>query len=383
VNPEQRRQYRALGDRLSSFVRQQPGGLPSVSALQAVVADLAADQVQLVLPLKELVSRPAFPALAAKAGSGSGAVERQALLQTMEATFTPALVEAVGDILYGFLDLPIAPAAAVKPSEPVSEPFPSKPAPTPQPQEATSVSAPITPTPAPQVSAVAKVKAGFRLLQLLALTFATLLLAAALVVAARSPLLCNVLGLCLVQKASSEASQQVLAAATRAEQDLRSAQTLTDYRKAVAQLENELLKLSGYSLSADQSQQRQQLQNTSTQARAVLLEEAAAETRLNRARQALASAQQASGLERIRHIAAAGHELEGIPSRSFLASEADLLRQQLSAMERQTPEPTPPQPAQAPPEKQEPPTWSPPPTPQPNAGSGSGSGAPYRDQPLF
>jgi hypothetical protein len=347
-----------------------------------VVADLAADQVQLVLPLKELVSRPAFPALAAKAGSGSGAVESQALLQTMEATFTPALVEAVGDFLYGFLDLPTAPAA-VKPSEPVSEPFPSKPAPTPQPQEATSVSAPVTPTPAPQVSAAAKGKAGFRLLQLLALTFATLLLAAAAVVAARSPLLCNVLGLCPVQKASSEASQQVLAAATRAEQDLRSAQTLTDYRKAAAQLENELLKLSGDNLSADQSQQRQQLKSTSIKARAVLLEEAVAETRLNRARQALASAQQASGLERIRLIAAAGHELEGIPSRSFLASEADFLRQQLSAMERETPEPIPPQPAQAPPEKQEPPTWSPPPTPQPNAGSGSGSDAPYRDQPLF
>jgi hypothetical protein len=73
-------------------VRQHPGGLPSVSALQAVVADLAADQFQLVLPLKELVSRPAFPALAAKAGSGSGAVERQALLQTMEATFTALII---------------------------------------------------------------------------------------------------------------------------------------------------------------------------------------------------------------------------------------------------------------------------------------------------
>jgi len=122
VNPEQRRRYRAVGGRLGVFVREQPGGLPSVSALQAVVADLAAEQGQLVLPLKDLVSRP-HPALAAKAGSGSGAVERQALLQTMEATFAPALVEALGEILSGFLDLPSGPAAAaaVKQPEPAAD----------------------------------------------------------------------------------------------------------------------------------------------------------------------------------------------------------------------------------------------------------------------
>lgn len=341
MNPEQRRQYRAVGGRLGVFVRQQPGGLPSVSALQAVVADLAAEQGQLVLPLKDLVSRPAFPALAAKAGSGSGAVERQALLQTMEATFAPALVEALGEILSGFLDLPSGPAAAAKPPEP---------APTPQPQEATSASAP-----APQAGTAAAVKV-IRLPQLLTLSFATALLAAAAVVSARSPLLCGALRLCGAQQASSGVSEQALAAATRAEQALRRAQTLMDYRQAAEQLERELLKLSGDNLTTAQAQQRQQLQSTSTQARAVLVEEAAAEMRLNRGRQALAAAQTANGEERLWQIAAAGQELGGIPSGSFLAREAADLREQLSALERQTPEPTPAQPAPAPPEKQEPPT---------------------------
>ena len=385
VTPEQRRQYRAVGGRLGAFVRQQPGALSSVSALQAVVADLAAEQDQLVLPLKELVSRPAFLALAAKAGSGSGAIERQALLQTMETTFAPGLVEALGDILSGFLDLPAGPVTAAKAPEPSSDPSP----PPPQPYKADRASVPHPSAPAPHASGPAEPR-GNRLPQLIALSFATALLAAAAVVTTRSPLLCSALGLCAVLQSSSAASQQALAAATSAEQALRRAQTLTDYRQAADQLERELLKLSGDNLTPEQERQRQQLQSTTTQARAVLIDEAAAEVRLDRARQALAAAQAASGEERNRQIAVAGQELAGIPSRSFSAGEADRLREQLSALERQMPEPTPAELAPSAPGSLEPPAWSPPPRtapapqPQPQPGSGSGGGsAPYRDQPLF
>ena len=384
VTPEQRRQYRAVGGRLGAFVRQQPGALSSVSALQAVVADLAAEQDQLVLPLKELVSRPAFLALAAKAGSGSGAIERQALLQTMETTFAPGLVEALGEILSGFLDLPAGPVTAAKAPEPSADPPP----PPPQPHKADSASVP-NPSSAPHASGPAEPR-GNRLPQLIALSFATALLAAAAVVATRSPLLCSALGLCAVPQSSSAASQSALAATTSAEQALRRAQTLMEYRQAADQLERELLKLSGDNLTPEQERQRQQLQSTTTQARAVLIGETAAEVRLDRARQALAAAQAASGEERNRQIAAAGQELAGISSRSFSAGEADRLREQLSALERQMPEPTPAEPAPSAPGTLGPPAWSPPPRtapapqPQPQPGSGSGGGsAPYRDQPLF
>ena len=126
MTPEQRRQYRAIGGRLALYVRQQQSGLPPVSTLLAVAADLAGEQGQLVLPLRELVSRPSFPSLAAKAGSGSGSLERQALLQSMEATFAPALIAALGEILSGFLDLPAGPTPSQNTSQPSQKPVTAK-----------------------------------------------------------------------------------------------------------------------------------------------------------------------------------------------------------------------------------------------------------------
>lgn len=104
VTPEQRRQYRAIGAQLAVHVRQQQGGAPSVVMLRALTTDLAAGQSQLVLPLRELVSLPGFAALLAKAGSGGGAVESQALLQTLAEIFLEPLIAALAEVLAGFLE---------------------------------------------------------------------------------------------------------------------------------------------------------------------------------------------------------------------------------------------------------------------------------------
>ena len=105
MTPQQRKEYRAIGGRLAVVLRQPQGALPSAAILQAIAADLVGKRTDLLLPLKELVSRPGFQQLITKAGRGSGAVERRALLADFEKTFTPAVIAALEELLAGFLDL--------------------------------------------------------------------------------------------------------------------------------------------------------------------------------------------------------------------------------------------------------------------------------------
>jgi len=97
---------RSIGIRLAEFVLAQGGQLPPVAVLQGVVADLAADKHELVLPLKHLVGLPGFPAVAHKAASGLGNLERDALIQSLGDLFSPRIVGALDEVLTGFLHLP-------------------------------------------------------------------------------------------------------------------------------------------------------------------------------------------------------------------------------------------------------------------------------------
>ena len=200
-----------------------------------------------------------------------------------------------------------------------------------------------------------------------------------------TPQLCAAVHLC-PQAGRSSASQQALDAAAAAEQALRRAQGLADYRQATEQLERELLRLSGDALSAEQQRQRQQLQTTANQARSILQAEEADLTRLEQAQQALAAARAAGGEERNRQIAAARQVLAEIPPRSFSAAQANGLLEQLAELERSAAapaEPAPDTPAPAPPDPVPPasPRWSPPATQR--APSPAPEELPNRDQPLF
>lgn len=106
MTPQERKQYRAIGGRLAVVLRQRQGQRSSGAALQAIAADLVGERTELLLPLKDLVSRPGFELLMAKAGSGRGVVERRALLADLERTFSPAVITALEELLGGFLDLP-------------------------------------------------------------------------------------------------------------------------------------------------------------------------------------------------------------------------------------------------------------------------------------
>lgn len=104
THPEER-SLRSLGADLARYVRAWGGSSPSAARWQSLVADLVSDHPGLELPLRDLINRPGFQALLARAGSGEGALERDALMQQLQSTFAPQVLMAVEAVLNGFLDL--------------------------------------------------------------------------------------------------------------------------------------------------------------------------------------------------------------------------------------------------------------------------------------
>ena len=366
---KQAQSYRVIGAQLAAYLRQRSDAAPSAARLQALVADLAASHAELTVPLKELVSRPGFQALVPRAGSASGALQRDALLQELSSTFASPVVAALAELLNGFLDLPAEAAEQTPPSTTVEPPAPAASAPAPQPP-------PTRP---------------LRSRWLVLLSVITALLGAGAVAMLQHPSVCRPLGLCGTSEpepspeppAVSTASEQALSAARRAEQALRRATTLGAYQAALSQLEQELLKLSGDPLTSEQQGRREQLQQAATEARQVLAGEERDQQRLQRATEALTAARQGSGEEQAAQIRSAQQELDAIPPRSFSFSEASRLREELEVLIRQPT--TPPEPQQQPvapggalpesPASRRSPVAPPPPS--------QSNSAPYRSEPLF
>ena len=353
--------YRQIGQTLASHINRS-SGVPTGAALQGMIADLAADNPELLLPMRDLVSRPAFQALIAKADSGGGMLQRDALINEVRPLFSAPVLEALSELLNGFLNLPSSTnqhQAAAEREEWNGQRPPSAP-----PQGTASAAAVDTP---------AAVGSRGHLLTL-ALVVAGLVAGAG--VALRSPALCGYVGLCSDSKGSDDVVL-ILAGASRADQALRRASTLTNYRKALEQLDGELLKLRNAPLSETQQQQRDELTNSAKQAQTVLAAEEVDQQRVEKAAAALQSAQQQGGAGRSVQLAEASKELAAIPPRSFAATEASRLRKELAQLEqataaaqvqtdRITPEPRS--------------TQNPPPLPPRDSAPEQ---APYRDQPLF
>jgi len=55
--------------------------------------------------MRELVSRPSFAAIQFHAGSGSGSIQRDSLLQEIRRSYTPEVITSVSELLNGLLDL--------------------------------------------------------------------------------------------------------------------------------------------------------------------------------------------------------------------------------------------------------------------------------------
>lgn len=383
-----RLRWRELGQRLARTLSQSSSPISTPARLQGLVADLAADQQELLLPLKDLVSRPAFQALIPRAGSGSGAVQRDVLIQAMEATFSSQVMRAMAEVLNGFLDLPpgsanqagwsselidhqpAAPPVRPQPAPPPPPPLPP-PAPSPPPPPAPAPPPPPAPAPRPRprprpivqpASTAAPLRRAeraplvrpveprlpvFKLFLLSLATAMAVAAGAAAVVVLRSSDLCALVGLCPGPREPSGAAQ-ALAAAEQATADLGQASDRRAYERALEELEQQLLKLTTARLTPEQEQQRQRLDQAAREARGVLADERKDALRLETAGRALAAARQNSGEERAGQLAIARDELAGIGPRSFSAAPAQRLRRELEQLDAEAPPSEPPEPEAAP-----------------------------------
>jgi len=93
--------YRQTGEKLGAYIRAND---PSTQQIQALLGDLLAED-ELLLPMKDAVARPAFNGLKPHAGSGTGATKCYGLLQELGRSYLPAIVERIGSVLAGMLDL--------------------------------------------------------------------------------------------------------------------------------------------------------------------------------------------------------------------------------------------------------------------------------------
>jgi hypothetical protein len=345
-------QWRELGQRLAHTLRQSNGASSTSARLQGLVADLAAEHTALLLPLKDLVTRPAFQALVPRAGSGTGAVQRDVLLQELEATYALPVIAAIAELLDGFLDLPPgsleqmgaaatdlvqstpAPGLDVRTSATDQRTAPPPPAWTPPPFQPQPPPPPAPVWPAAPAPLAQPPERGMSGCSLVLLGLVTALVVAGGVVVLRSTDLCALVGLCPgVQVAGGV--RQALQAAEQAEQDLRQANDLRAYERALIELERHLLVLASATLTSEQEQRRQRLDQVARDARGVLADETSDARRLEKVARALASARESSGEQRASLMAMASQELEAIGPRSFSAPEAKRLRQQLEQLERE------------------------------------------------
>lgn len=464
--------FMATDNQLGIHLRlRRSSGLLTRQVMENLVCDLVGSDQSLLAPLLHLVGSPSFLAVDPTLSTLSiRLLRRDQLLRDLEATYTPSVLARLGDVLNGYLNLGAVEvnSGTDPPSGPL-EALPPSPIPVPQPTAFTSPaptwtppqSHPSVPTPsaswalssppgAPSSWSPGSVPGGSPPTSSLPLSTpvalstqpqkrlpialgVTLVFGTLVVLASQSPLVCRSIGTCSSEKASgpssSSASKRALAAASNARKAMEAAQDLPSYRAALADLDRELLYLSGDRLSSAEKNQLEGLQASARQGhRRVSVEQVQAENVASASRRidtlpSLPNDQQANEQTSLRGV------LEGIPASSFSYARAQGQLKRLAASatapapvpptapappaaraphsggsqepeSMSAPEPAPlpaPVPVPSPPRRSEPSsgsstgstqgTWAPsparsaPPTPaQQENGSGN---APYRDDPLF
>ena len=94
--------YRQVGGRLGVYIRANN---PSTQQIQGLLADLLAGD-PLLPTMREVALTPEFVPLKGLAGSGGGAVQRDALLQELAERYLPGVVDDIGQLINGLLDQP-------------------------------------------------------------------------------------------------------------------------------------------------------------------------------------------------------------------------------------------------------------------------------------
>ncbi|MEB3321134.1 MAG: hypothetical protein VKI63_09380 [Cyanobium sp.] len=315
--------YSRIGRELAAFLAQRPEGRADPVVLAAVVADLAGSAQELITPLKDLVHRPGFTALASRAGSGSGALQRDALLNELSAIYSSQVISGFTDLLNALLDLP-----ARNTAPPASFPAATAPLPAPVAGERAEPSAAMAtrvPAPAPRQR-----DGSWALLASTGLAAA--LLAAVAGTLLRQPALCRSFGLCPAEQAGATASMRI-ERAHRSAWALQRAASLPQLEQALAQLDQDLGRIDRQTLSAAQAEQVSQLDDLASSWRQRREREASASQLLAQASRAVAAAENATDAATRAELGQQARQaLEGIPAESFVTAEAQALATTLSRL---------------------------------------------------
>ena len=364
---------RDLGRRLANHL----GSLsdPQPAMIQALLADLLADDQAFLAPVRDLSGRAAFRSLIARSGSGAGQLERDALLQSLAPIYSEVVLARLAAFLDGLLDLPPETSLSRAPSalEPSSGPIDALPLP---------------PPPA----------GGRRLLRRLALVSifgVTAGITATTVLVLRSGLLCGLsasLPFCAATPAESAADgsqrspDQAINAGLQASRDLATASDLGSFERALNQLESALLSLSSSSLPAALLPQREGLDAIVRTARERLRQEESDRHSLELAREARDLALRQSDAKAMAAVEAAISQLQAISSGSFSETDARALLRDLEAARIRLVQTPPTTSTSVAPDPSSPPAAS---TPSPPSPAGTGgpanreAGSGQRGEPLF
>ena len=311
---------RDLGRRLAGHLSRLAD--PQLPVIQALLSDLLADDQAFLAPVRDLTSRAAFLTLVSRIGQGGGQLERDALLQSLEPTYSARVLERLGRFLDGVLDLP-EPVVPLKPLPPSSVLV--------GPGSSVDRDAP----PIPQT--------GNRLMRRLALVTIfgiTAGLTTTTVLVLRSGLLCSLsaaLPFCGSAPSATQANglaltpEQAVQAGLQAARELATANDLGTFERALQQLETNLLPLSSASLAPELLPQFQGLEAIVRTARDRLRQEQNDGRSLELAREARDLALRQSDPATLTAVQTAISQLQAISSGSFSQSEARTLLRDLEA----------------------------------------------------
>ena len=365
---------RDLGRRLANHLGRLSDPQPAM--IQALLADLLADDQAFLAPVRDLSGRAAFRSLIARSGSGAGQLERDALLQSLAPIYSEVVLARLAAFLDGLLDLPPETSLSRAPSS--LEPTTSQADPLPL----------TSPPPA----------GGRRLLRRLALVSifgVTAGITATTVLVLRSGLLCGLsasLPFCAATPAETAADgsqrspDQAINAGLQASRDLATASDLGSFERALNQLESALLSLSSSSLPAALLPQREGLDAIVRTARERLRQEESDRHSLELAREARDLALRQSDAKAMAAVEAAISQLQAISSGSFSETDARALLRDLEAARIRLVQTPPPTSTSVAPDPSSPRAAS---TPSPPSPAGTGApanreaGSGQRGEPLF
>ena len=374
---------RELGRRLAIHLRRMASPQPPV--IQALLADLIADDQAFLAPVRDLTGRAAFLPLIARLGTGAGQLERDALLQSLAPTYSTLVLDRLRVFLDGLLDLP-EPSLLRDPGLEAVPPGASATLP-PQPEG--------MPTPLPPSPRSRRV---LRRLALVAISGMTALLTAGAVLVLRSGVLCGLsasLPFCVAVaptgqgNGSTRSPDEAIRSGLQAARDLATAADLPSFERALQQLESDLLPLTTSNLAPALLPQREGLEAIVRTARERLRQEQGDRNSLDLAREARDLALRQSDPATTATVESAIRQLQAISSGSFSEADARSLLRDLEAARLRLQQ----GPAAVPtPDPQDPGTTAPPVTAppavpsQPGTGptpSREGGGGGQRSEPLF